>query len=375
MSLPATSLRAQITGLFSEDVDDTLSEPRFDQLARAAFAFQYENNPFYARYCDRRGITPATVGGWTEIPPVPTAAFKEVPLIVGDPREADAVFRTSGTTRGAEKRGQHFIRSLDLYYAAALPMLSAYLLPDRARLPFVSLIPHRELAPDSSLSHMISAATETLAASGEYFMHPERGLDRERLERTLEHHVANGEPVCIVGTSFAFVHWLDTLVAQQRSIALPPGSRIMDTGGYKGRSRRVPPEQLRTAYVQRLGVAESHCVNEYGMTELCSQFYDRALRLEMRGQPGAPRTKRPAPWVRTRVVDPETLAPVPAGDVGILQHFDLANLYSVIAVQTEDLGRATESGFEMLGRAAGAAPRGCSIAVDLLLEANRGQLP
>jgi hypothetical protein len=75
--------------------------------------------------------------------------------------------------------------------------------------------------------------------------------------------------------------------------------------------------------------------------------------------------------VKTRVVDPETLQPVPAGEVGILQHFDLANLFSVMAVQTEDLGRIHDPGFELLGRAPGATPRGCSVAVDLLLEAVR----
>jgi hypothetical protein len=75
--------------------------------------------------------------------------------------------------------------------------------------------------------------------------------------------------------------------------------------------------------------------------------------------------------VRTRVVDPVTLDPLPAGREGLLQHFDLANIGSVIAVQTEDVGVMQDDGFVVIGRAAGATPRGCSIAMDELLSAVR----
>jgi hypothetical protein len=50
---------------------------------------------------------------------------------------------------------------------------------------------------------------------------------------------------------------------------------------------------------------------------------------------------------------------------------DLANTGSLIAVQTGDLGRCVEDGFEVLGRAPGAEARGCSIAADLMLAGER----
>jgi hypothetical protein len=76
-------------------------------------------------------------------------------------------------------------------------------------------------------------------------------------------------------------------------------------------------------------------------------------------------------WVRTRAYDPETLEPLPDGEVGVLRHWDLANLDSVMALQTADLGRVRPGGFELLGRARGAEARGCSIAMDELLSALR----
>ncbi|NIP83573.1 MAG: hypothetical protein GWM90_31850, partial [Gemmatimonadetes bacterium] len=67
------------------------------------------------------------------------------------------------------------------------------------------------------------------------------------------------------------------------SFALPAGSRLMDTGGYKGRGRRLDPTELRAVYGDRLGLPPWACVNEYGMTELLSQYYDTALRTRLGG--------------------------------------------------------------------------------------------
>jgi hypothetical protein len=368
----AEELRSRVIDLFRHDADEPLRDQSFDGLARAAFAFQLEHNRPYSAYCQRRGISVHNVQHWSEIPPVPTAAFKEVDLVAGDPAAAEVTFRTSGTTHGTERRGRHHVLDLALYHAALLPNFVAHVLPDGARLHYLSLIPSARRVPDSSLSHMIDVVFQHGARGGEYFMDPIAGLQEVTLERALHGCIAQREPVCLLGTSFAFVHWLDSLAQRQQTFALPAGSRLMDTGGFKGRSRTVPADELRVAYRQRLGIPEAMCVNEYGMTELLSQFYDDTLRTSRGGTSArTARRKQPPPWVRTRAVDPETLEPVPAGEVGILQHFDLANLFSVIAVQTEDLGRVFDDGFEALGRAPGAAPRGCSIAVDVLLEAVR----
>jgi hypothetical protein len=364
---PAANLRGRISQLFY-DLDAKIADPQFDAIARDVFAFQFEHNAPYAAYCRRRGLTPERVAHWTDIPPVPTAAFKEVALVAGALAEAQAVFRTSGTTEGFERRGAHYMLDLSLYHEALLPMFSGYLLPDDARLPMLSLVPSAAQAADSSLAHMITVVSRAFGAHGSRsFLDPQSGLDEAGLERALQQYIDEGTPVCLLGTAFAYVHWLDSLESRGRRMTLPEGSRIMDTGGFKGRSRTGPAHELRAAYAARLGIPDTFVVNEYGMTELCSQFYDAVLRNRVRGGPSAPRIKPPPPWVRTRAVNPETLEPVGAGEVGILQHFDLANLYSVMAVQTEDLGRIHADGVETIGRVPGARPRGCSVAVDLLL--------
>jgi hypothetical protein len=172
--------------------------------------------------------------------------------------------------------------------------------------------------------------------------------------------------VCIAGTSLAFVHWFDHLASTGIQFTLPAGSRVMDTGGFKGSTRAITSDELRAQYQSLLGIRAQHVINEYGMTEMLSQFYDAHLSDDTRMS-----VKRGPAWVRSAIVDPETLAPLASGQQGLLRHFDLANLYSVSAIQTEDLAVARGDGFQLLGRIAGAAPRGCSIAMDLFLSATR----
>ena len=56
-----------------------------------------------------------------------------------------------------------------------------------------------------------------------------------------------------------------------------------------------------------------------------------------------------------------------AGEIGMIVIHDLANIGSISAIETADLGRRVEDGFEVLGRQVGAEERGCSIAADIML--------
>ena len=368
------ALRAQLAELFQAPLDEPLDDAAFDAHALRGFRFQFERNEPYAAFCRRRGFTPDSVSHWTSIPAVPTAAFREVELISG-PREAvEMVFRTSGTSAPGERRGAHYMLDLSLYHFSLIPAFAAHVLPDGAELPMLSLIPSDRDLPESSLAHMVAVVMQRLgAAESAYFATAADGIDDAALGSALRTACEAGRPVCLLGTSFSFVHWTDRLRQRGEQYPLPPGSRLMDTGGYKGRSRAVPAAEMLTTYRELLGIDADHCVNEYGMTELCSQYYDAALRTRAAGlAPGARRKVAP-PWLRARIVDPETLEPVPDGTPGLLQHLDLANLGSVLAVQTEDVGIAHPDGIEVLGRAGGAPPRGCSIAMDDLLAAVQRQ--
>jgi len=166
----------------------------------------------------------------------------------------------------------------------------------------------------------------------------------------------------VLGATFSFVHLLDALPG--RRFALPSGSRLLDTGGYKGQSRELPPEGFYESLSAAFGVPRERCINMYGMTELSSQCYDD-------GNAVVPSVKSGPHWLRTRVVDPLSGRDVPPGQRGVLAHCDLANFNSATAILTEDVGIAVDGGFLLLGRAQGVEARGCSLAVQEFLEAAR----
>lgn len=360
-------LRDDLIGVMGAGVGTPLPDADFDDLARRVSERQWERNPAFARFCEARGVRPGSWSSWRALPPVPARAFRERGLVSRGP--AQAVFRTSGTTGGAAGRGEHRVPDLSLYHASLLPNFAAHLLPGGARPPMISLIPSPREVPDSSLSHMIGVVEAELAPETRYFVDGDGRLDEHGLRFALGEAESVQAPVLVVGTAFAFVHLLDALAARSTRFRLPEGSRVMETGGFKGRSRTVPREELYAAIGSRLGIPSDRIVNEYGMTELLSQFYEPVLT-------GGARLHRPPPWVRTRVLDPATLEPLPPGRAGLLCHFDLANMGSVCCVLTEDLGveppEAKRRGFRVLGRNPGAEPRGCSLAMDDLMTALRG---
>ena len=361
-------LRERLLGRIATGVEGEAED--FDELARGVFAHQFACNPPYRLFCERRGATPDSVTSWEEIPAVPTDAFKAAALVCGDPERAAAIFRTSGTTAGAERRGTHYLPDLALYDAALRAGFLAHLLPDGAPIRILSLVPRSEEVPDSSLSHMAAEVMRDYGKPGSgTFVSADFGIAYEEWTAALRTAEENGEPVCILGTAFALVHATDAMATRGERFRLRRGSRLMDTGGFKGRAREVSRGELYGAIGERLGIPPEWCVNEYGMTEMSSQFYDgvagsAATDLARRRHVGPP-------WVRTRATDPETLRILPHGETGVLRHWDLANLDSVAFIQTSDLGFTSPEGFRVIGRAQGAEARGCSLAMDDLLSALR----
>jgi len=343
--------------------DFRFDEDRFESLALELFAFQFAHCAPYERFCRARERTPQTVRRWFEVPAVPTGAFKEIALHSFPADRCVARFHTSGTTTAV--RGTLHLDRLDLYEASLLPTFRRAVLPD---LPAGGRVAIRVLAsaldesPHSSLSHMFDCVVREFGSEDSGYDIRDGALCSDPLFAALERCAGDGRPVVLAGTAFAFVHLLDAIAAARVRYMLPAGSRLMECGGFKGRTRTIPRSELYAELEHALGIPMEFMVNQYGMTELGSQFYDSVLC-----DPEGMRRKLGPPWARVRVIDPESGEPAAAGEVGSLTIFDLANTGSIFAVQTADLGRSVEDGFEVLGREPGAEERGCSIAADALL--------
>ncbi len=241
------SLAADLRSLFRRwRPGQARGDRRFRDLVLRCFRLQYRGIGGYRRYCDRRGRTPESVTDWREVLPVPAAAFRSVPLVVGDdPAAARVEFRTGGTSRGASDRGRHLVLDTGIYRAALEPPFRHFVLP------------HRD------------GAEEARRAS---------------------------EPLIVLATTLAAAEWTERLAARGHRLELPRGSRLMDTGGAKGRE----------------GLERSDVLEE-----------------------------------------------VPEGEAGVLCHHDLANAGSVSVVLTADRGRVRDGRVQLLGRSVAVGCKGC----------------
>jgi hypothetical protein len=206
------------------------------------------------------------------------------------------------------------------------------------------------------LGLVASAFVGRVGEAGDWALNLEATLQRLRAVS------ASGQPMFMLGTAFSFVHLVDYLGERDLRFRLPPGSCALETGGYKGRSRSLPKAALHGLISQRLGISPDRIVCEYGMSELSSQAYDNAAG-PSRITHHASRIFHFPPWVRVQLVSPESGREVGEGETGLIRVFDLANVYSVMAIQTEDLGTRCGDGFVLAGRAVLAEPRGCSLMV------------
>ena len=350
------------------------TDSAFQGLALKIFGYQVRRNGLYRRFCWIEKKGPESVKSWKDIPAMPVLGFKELVLAAFPKERAVKIFKTSGTTgqvsleafrhktrrmrpRSAEEnsqalRGAHFFDTLKLYEAAIVPPFKKYLLNDAAKMDMRFLIAPPKEAPESSLSFMMGVVSRRFAkGKGKFYFKKGRALFLELAEDLKK----TRSKTMILSTAFALKSFLEYLKQKRIFLKLPKGSRLMETGGFKGRTREISKSGLYAECQRYLGIDAESCVSEYGMTELSSQFYSRGLSNSFQS---------PA-WVRTVIIDPLTGKEASTGKKGLLRHFDLANRGSVMAIQTEDLGRALRGGnFEFLGRSQGAELRGCSLSYE-----------
>ncbi|MCB0877648.1 MAG: hypothetical protein KDC46_01520 [Thermoleophilia bacterium] len=356
-----------------------MSDP-FEQAALELYELQRATIPAYDAWCihELAQRTDPSVDHWHQVPALPIAAFKQLDVFAADAPVA-AEWHSSGTTAGAEQRSTHRLATLDAYDAAIDEGVSAALLPDvaageRDPIACVQLQPSRADAPDSSLTYMFDRIrTGPLCRDAGAFVNASYEVDDDAAWTRLEQLAADGEPVLVLATSFALAMLIDAARANERApIELPPASRVVDTGGYKGRTRELIRPELLARVETWLGVPEPWCENEYGMSEISSMTWLGSVA-DAAGHPlpgidGTDLQRWLPSTLRARVVDPITLEQVADGAQGLLVLHDVANIHSCAAIRTEDLAVRRGDSFELLGRAPGAALKGCSLRLEDVAE-------
>lgn len=331
-------------------------DAEFAALAEELFRLQMQDNHAYRVWCQQTGRNNPTHLRWSDIPALPAAAFKEMEVTTIPPEERTAEFRSSGTTEQIPSRHFHHAASMDLYSTSVREGFRWRFGTLQWPGGLLSLTPSPDAAPHSSLAHMLGVL------AGEFWPERTQFVGRVTPEgwtvdvtSVVARIRATPAPLFLCGTAFNFVHLLDALGGRSPAL-LPPGSWILETGGYKGRSRELKRSDLHQALSDALGVPRPAIFTEYGMCELSSQAYTGSGSREWPSE-----VLRFPPWARALVISPETGREVADGEAGWVRIIDLANVWSVLALQTTDLAIRRGDGLELLGRAPQAEARGCSL--------------
>jgi len=362
--LPASASVASIYDQVLEFIDSP-DPAAFEPLAIEIYRYQFENVPPYRAYCTARGAVPDKVRTVATIPAVSTVAFKYARTeSQKEPASAAArLFLTSGTTIGKNERGRHVVLRPAVYRASALGHLRRMMFPDGRRTAMLALHPTADRMPESSLSQMISWCLDEFGGGAAMCAATPRAVDTSAAIGFLREIARGQTPITMLGTTASFAALFAAMSAGGITIELPAASRLMDTGGAKGQAVPLSAAEMAAEARQRLGIDPAMAINEYGMTEMCSQLYDAtSFNSDYDALPGS-RIKLAPPWLRATALDPVTLEPVRQGEVGLLTFFDLANVGSVSALMTEDFGAVIGDGVAIIGRAAGNS-RGCALAIE-----------
>ena len=287
----------------------------FEALILAAHSIQRALCAAIRRLLQGTSKEPAS---WREIPAIPLTAFRHAAIRSFPAAETIRSFRTSGTT--GEGYGEHHFRTLELYHAAAIGGWQRIGPPDEK-----SLLSHAVAGGISPLVAVV-AWPDGLLLRNAFFSEIGTGWSRQ-LSR--EENARGAFRNCASLSRCLRMAW--------RSRSSPAAGQ--PCGGNRRLQRNGPqPAQNRSSMLcsrDTWDSGENDIWNEYGMTELSSQFYARGLGNPHRG----------APWVRALVIDPESGNECADGETGILRIFDLANIGSCCALQTRDLAIRQSRGF------------------------------
>lgn len=355
----AVEERRRITEDVLGFIESGVDSERFDFEAYALrlFRLQHETNAIFREFCDAKKVRVEDVRRWQDVPMVYNDVFK-THLVASFPLEQAVMGCLTGGTTSLTQRGRIF-RDEDgkrLVFGANRKMTESYLFPDfeaGRRCRILILAPSPELAPSMGMAIGMDQTRRAFGTPDSMFLLGKSGVDVDALLRALRESEASGVPVALIGATAAYVYFFQACRRKKWSFRLPPGSRICDGGGYRGRFGVVTRDDYYAMVEEILGIPNTHCVNVLGEAETATNLFDDALRRHVKGLPPRKRTRPVPPWSRVLAMSVDGLRPLPDGEVGLLAHWDLANVPTVLAVITDNLGYTTDGGrgCEMVGRA------------------------
>lgn len=308
----------------------------FTKVAVDLFHYQYQHNPVYREYCSLLKTDTSAVTSIEQIPFLPIDFFKTHRVVTGT-LPVQKIFSSSGTT--GQQISRHHVCDLPLYNESFSKCFNMFLGPPEDSC-LLALLPSYLEREGSSLVYMVRQLIEKSGA-------PESGFYRYNLNdlyRQLLQLEENQKQTILLGVTFGLLEFIAAYHITLRH------TRVIETGGMKGRGEELTRESLHHKLSTALGTERIY--SEYGMTELLSQAYmldDRKFHTP--------------PWMKVVIRDVnDPLQLIGHGKTGAINIIDLANIDSCCFIATADLGKSfPDNTFETLGRMDDSDVRGCNL--------------
>lgn len=317
---------------------DSVTKNDFDAIALEVFQFQSRYNKVYNTYLNHLQTDIANIKNINDIPFLPIEFFKQFPIQSVD-FEAALIFESSSTTGiGISK---HYLDDESRYIEAFTRSFNA-VYKDYSAYCHLGLLPSYLERNNSSLVYQVNHFIQNSRySSSGFYLH-----NTEDLYQQLLHNEINQIPTMLWGVTYALLDFIEQYQMQLKY------TKVIETGGMKGRRKEITRMELHSLLKQGLGVHEIG--GEYGMTELLSQAYSKSEGLYQ----CPPQMK-----VLVREINDPFSGPIYNRN-GAVNVIDLSNLQSCAFIETSDLGKVYDDGkFEILGRLDYSDTRGCNLLV------------
>jgi hypothetical protein len=315
-----------------------VNDRAFSDIALELFRFQAENNHVYKTFIQFLDLKVDKIHSINEIPFLPISFFKSHDIKTGN-WTPETIFRSSGTT--GKTTSSHLVADVGFYHRHAVKCFEEQF-GSITDYHFLALLPSYLERNDSSLVSMMQYfINESQSSYSGFYL-----KDVERLLADIEKLKNDKKKVIVWGVTFAL---LDLAERHQPDFS---HCLVFETGGMKGRREEMTRMELHTILKSHFNVVKIY--SEYGMTELMSQAYTKGDLLFY-------------PSKSMKIIGRDMSDPLEKGLFGQtagLNVIDLANIFSVAFIETEDIGKIQKDGsFEVLGRLDNSDVRGCNLLI------------
>jgi len=311
-----------------------INENNFDEIAWRLFHFQATNNEVYNQYLKQLKVDWRKLKSIEEIPFLPIQFFKSHAIKTGV-WPTQKIYKSSGTTESI--RSSHHLWDESCYLNHSATSFE-YFFSSLDQFNVLALLP----LYDTNHSSLVAMVRHFIAKSNS----PVSGFflsDLTNLTAIIDQLKTKERKTLLFGVSHALLDLADQGPFSFENIL------VIETGGMKGRKEEITRTELHERIKKGLGV--SAVFSEYGMTELCSQAYSLSEGIF-----------HCSPAMRViikEINDPFSMS----NSTGIINIIDLANFHSCCFIETQDLGKVTGNGFEVLGRVDNSEVRGCNLLI------------